>query len=268
VPGLTTRYDRELADLRRWLGEVNHVAQHVLERQHALEERLEGLGEQLDEAINVGRSAAALGRRLTRADQERQAELEDLREAMVAFAGTGAGSPIVRRPVVGTTSPRVAGSVQLGASSAVPEGTTCIDTFDRPHVDVVASAHRLPADAHTLTRLVLHRFLERFSERRLRDELLPYWVGLLAPGAEVEVRTVDLDTTLTAWRAGAIGYDDVRCAVVGDDPVVAPHRSAFGREALLRLLAAAGVERLEVTAIDATDDDPALLRLTGVAPGA
>jgi hypothetical protein len=254
-----TRRSQRLSRIERDIDEIRHVATFSGQGFHNLHHELTQMRNGLATLANVGDSVVALGRRLARERDADSAERDEIRRAVAELVGivhqlaahigfdlppSNGGAPST------TTKPRDAmlAVTRVHIGEARPDDdVVCLDDRDADGVDHVVRLHRLPIAAGSLELLSVGHVLERYSERRLRDELLPAWRELLAPGGQLRVVALDGAATLGAWHDGQLSFDDVRSALASPNDGE-PLRSTFDAERLMSLLRATGFADVSVVA--------------------
>ncbi len=116
-------------------------------------------------------------------------------------------------------------------------------------VDIVADAHRLPFSQGEVDEIVCSHVLQRFSEKRLRGEILPHFLSLLKSGAHLRVVVCDAQALARQYAAGTLSHDQYSRHIHGaqrNEKDV--NLSTFNAQQLEELLIEAGFRNVQVVA--------------------
>ena len=132
--------------------------------------------------------------------------------------------------------------INLGAGHVVLPDYLNVDIRDLPGIDVVAAAENLPFEPAELAEIYSAHLLEHFPAEQLRRQLLPYWVSLLRPGGRFTAIVPDIEAMTAEAATGAMPWSDFIEVVYGGQEYEGDfHFAGFSREALLALVATAGL---------------------------
>lgn len=137
--------------------------------------------------------------------------------------------------------------LNLGCGHVALQGYANIDMRELPGVDVVARLDDLPVSAGSAHEIFSSHVLEHFPREELVRHLLPYWVGLLAPGGVFRAVVPDIDAMTRAYAAGTFDFVQLREVLYGGQEYEGDtHFNGFTPDDLRRLLADAGLVDIEV----------------------
>jgi len=174
-------------------------------------------------------------------------ELESLRNRL-----SGGGRPehhqepkILRPERVAAAEGQV--RLHLGSGGGAEQTHLSVDPQLFDGTDVLAAPTNLPFDPGSVAEIRADHVLETYERADIERAVLPHWLALLAPGGLLEVTVPDAGAAVRDYVAGRLSFEGLREATLGDG--VATRSSMFDKEVLTGLLAAAGLEEIEVRSV-------------------
>lgn len=139
--------------------------------------------------------------------------------------------------------------LNLGCGHVPLDGYVNVDMRDLPGVDVVARVDALPFEPGEVSEIFSSHVLEHFTQTEFERKLLPYWVGLLAPGGMFRAIVPDAAAMIRAASEGRYPFDDFRKVFFGGQDYDGDfHFNMFCAESLGDELRRAGLTQVEVVA--------------------
>jgi Methyltransferase domain len=139
--------------------------------------------------------------------------------------------------------------LNLGAGHIALTDFVNIDMRELPGIDVVAPIDNLPFEPSSVDEIFSSHTLEHFPEEQLKRQLLPYWVGLLAPGGTLRAIVPDIGAMIEACAKGTIPFAQFRDVAYGGQEYVGDfHHNGFTPESLRGLLRDVGLENVTLIA--------------------
>lgn len=131
--------------------------------------------------------------------------------------------------------------LNLGAGHVLEAGYLNVDVRELPGIDIVAPVDDLPVQPGSVAEIRSSHLLEHFPKEELRRKLLPYWFGLLKPGAIFRAVVPDLEEMSLSFARGEISFEELRAVSYGGQEYEGDfHFNAFTPESLGDLLKEAG----------------------------
>lgn len=146
--------------------------------------------------------------------------------------------------------------LNLGCGHAPHDDKINVDRRQLPGVDVVADVDNLPFECDSVELIYAAHLLEHFPRQYLLDVLLPYWRGLLQPGAALQLVVPDAQAMLAAHTKGEMGFDDLARVTFGKQDYDGDfHYAMYSPDTLAALLREAGFTEVEILACGRVNGD-------------
>jgi predicted SAM-dependent methyltransferase len=214
-------------------------------RQHEIQDRLDGLSPR----ISVSEQSAS---RLAQIVEHLQAHVRHFLEIMrsellsevhgqMLEKKNGEHRRLVRNPLILLQPPETPIKLNLGCGTIPLIGYINVDLRDLVGVDLVSDIVDLPFDPGTVTEIYSSHTIEHFTERDLRDKVLPHWRTLLRPGGLLRVIVPDTEAMLEGFAERRLSFEDLRTVLLGgQDYGTNYHLNMFSYDALKQTFSQAG----------------------------
>ncbi len=146
--------------------------------------------------------------------------------------------------------------LNLGCGHIPHEDKINVDRRQLPGVDVVADVDNLPFEPASVELIYAAHLLEHFPRHYLLDVLLPYWRGLLQPGAALQLVVPDAQAMLAAHARGEMAFDELALVTFGKQDYDGDfHYAMYSPDTLAALLDEAGFGSVQILARDRVNGD-------------
>lgn len=181
----------------------------------------------------------------------RRETLFELRKQLNITGGARSERPKVQPRIIAAEKVQEPGpkKLNLGCGHVPMPAYINIDSRELPDVDVIAEIDALPFPPRSIDEIFSSHLIEHFTERILRDTVLPYWNSLLKDGGELRFVTPDGSAMLKAYGDGTFTYAQLREVIYGGQEYEGDfHFTMLTPASATALLEAAGFKDVQVIA--------------------
>ncbi|MGZ4953949.1 MAG: class I SAM-dependent methyltransferase [Methylobacter sp.] len=105
--------------------------------------------------------------------------------------------------------------LNLGCGHIPVDDHINVDARELPGVDIIADVTSLPYESMSVHVIRAAHLIEHFSERALKDIVLPYWSDLLVEGGELNLIAPDAEEMINGYARGEFSFEELREVIFG-----------------------------------------------------